>query len=317
MLYVTTRDIRDAYTAHRALTEDRAPDGGLFVPFRVPVFGNDQITSLKALSFGERIAQILGLFFPVQLTGWDVDFCIGRNPAKITGINHKVFIAENWHNPESDYAYIERSLYNRLCGDEAIGKTAPEWSKIAIRIAVLSGVLCELLCMENSDTFFPMDVAVDAGDVSALTAVWYVRQMGFPVATIICGCDENSPYSDLFRRGTIGNTASTAQLKANFERLVYTMLGENEAKRYLDASGSGRSYSVRADAQESFKSGTFSAVVGNSRIRSLIDSVRKTNAYTVDACTAIAFGALQDFRATNRENRHTLLIADRSPEIPL
>ena len=38
MLYVTTRNNRDAYTARRALTENRGPDGGFFVPFREPVF---------------------------------------------------------------------------------------------------------------------------------------------------------------------------------------------------------------------------------------------------------------------------------------
>lgn len=306
MLYVTTRDTRDAYTAHRALTENCAPDGGLFVPFRMPFFENDQICSLRELSLGERIAQVFGLFFPVQLSGWDVDFCIGRNPLKITAINHKIFVAETWHNPESNYAYIERNLYHKLCGDNR--KTPSEWSKIAIRIAVLCGVFCELLCLEDSDAFCPMDVAVDAGDISAFTAVWYVRQMGFPISTIICGCDENTPYSDLFRRGFLGST------QTNLERLVYTMLGEAETKRYLDISSCAKSYAVQQDSQEILKNSIFSAVVGNARIHSLIEGIKKTNAYTVDARTAIAFGALQDFRATNR-NRYALLIADRSPAI--
>ena len=38
MLYVTTRNDQEVYTAQRALREGRGPDGGFYVPFRDPVF---------------------------------------------------------------------------------------------------------------------------------------------------------------------------------------------------------------------------------------------------------------------------------------
>ncbi len=38
MLYITTRNLHDAYTAHRAITSERCPNGGCFVPFRLPYF---------------------------------------------------------------------------------------------------------------------------------------------------------------------------------------------------------------------------------------------------------------------------------------
>ena len=47
MLYVTTRNNRDAYTAQRVLRENRGPDGGLYVPFREPVFSREEIDALK------------------------------------------------------------------------------------------------------------------------------------------------------------------------------------------------------------------------------------------------------------------------------
>ena len=51
MLYVTTRNNRDAYTAQRVLRENRGPDGGLYVPFREPVFSREEIDALKEKSF--------------------------------------------------------------------------------------------------------------------------------------------------------------------------------------------------------------------------------------------------------------------------
>ena len=38
MLYITTRNNYDAFTAYRTLGEGRGPDGGLFVPFQMPHF---------------------------------------------------------------------------------------------------------------------------------------------------------------------------------------------------------------------------------------------------------------------------------------
>ena len=79
MLYATTRSKTDTYTAHRTLFEDRAPDGGFFVPFRMP---NVDIQSLKENSFSEAVAEILNVFFSTGITAWDVDCCIGKSAAK-------------------------------------------------------------------------------------------------------------------------------------------------------------------------------------------------------------------------------------------
>ena len=46
VLYVTTRSKHDAYTAARTMNLDRGPDGGLFIPFRLPQFSLEQIAEL-------------------------------------------------------------------------------------------------------------------------------------------------------------------------------------------------------------------------------------------------------------------------------
>ena len=63
MLYVTTRNHRDSYTAQRALTEQRGPDGGLYIPFRVEPFSQSEIESMAALTFNQRLAMMLNYLF--------------------------------------------------------------------------------------------------------------------------------------------------------------------------------------------------------------------------------------------------------------
>ncbi len=81
MLYVTTRNNRDAYTAQRVLRENRGPDGGLYVPFREPVFSREEIDALKEKSFHQCVAEVLNRLFITKLTRWDVEFCVRQHPS--------------------------------------------------------------------------------------------------------------------------------------------------------------------------------------------------------------------------------------------
>ena len=50
MLYVTTRNDGDQYPALRTLGQDRGPDGGAYVPFRLPFFTPEEVENLRELS---------------------------------------------------------------------------------------------------------------------------------------------------------------------------------------------------------------------------------------------------------------------------
>ena len=67
MLYVTTRNDQEVYTAQRALRECRGPDGGLYVPFRDPVFSKEDIAALREKSFNRCVADVLNVLFQTKL----------------------------------------------------------------------------------------------------------------------------------------------------------------------------------------------------------------------------------------------------------
>lgn len=316
MLYVSTRNRAEVYTAHRALHENLAPDGGKFVPFQLTAFEKDEIAQFKEKSFGETVAHILNLFFSARLNGWDVDFCIGRNPVKLISIGRRTVVGELWHNPVAAYTYVEKSLYTKLTGKT---QTPTEWAQIAIRLAVLFGLYGEL----SRAGIESVDIAVAAGDFSVPMAAWYARQMGLPVGTIICSTNENSAPWDLIHRGEF-NTGTTV-LKTDLpdldiahpvglERLIYGTLGDEEVKRYLAVSAKGGVYHIaEMDVLATLSHKLYACVVGTKRVDSVISSVYRTNDYIMDPYTALSYGGLQDYRARTGENRTTLLLAERSP----
>ena len=63
MLYISSRSKNDSFTAHRVLHNEMAPDGGVFVPFRLPTLDAEQIARLREQSFCKTVSDILNIFF--------------------------------------------------------------------------------------------------------------------------------------------------------------------------------------------------------------------------------------------------------------
>lgn len=322
MLYVTTRSRNDAFTAHRTMMYDRAPDGGLFVPMRLPRFERSQIRDLAKKSFGQNVADILNLFLSAKISGWDVDMAIGRRPVRFQSMNHKLLVAELWNDMDQTFSRRLRALAERIHPDrECIGPHT-DWMDISIRIAMLFGMFGELIRTEQACADRPLNIAVSIGNFAAPMAAWYGRQMGLPIGTIICGCNENSAVWDLLHHGEM-NTDVLAEDTAtpecdyavppDLERLICGCCGHEETMQFLWSCVEGGSYAPPSDAYKAIRQGMFAAVVSGVRLETIIPSVYRTNQYILDPYAALAYGAMSDYRARTGSGETVLLLSEKSP----
>ena len=314
MLYITTRGNKDAYTAYRALMENSAPDGGQYIPYVMPDFDANEIESLASKTFGETVAQILCKFFSTKLTGWDVDFTIGRNAVKLVSMNHRIGIAELWHNPEGSFSYIVESLYKKICGEYPPAAAPSNWTKIAVRIAVLFGLYGEFLRSGTIDKEQLFDLSVPADDFSGVMAAWYARKFGLPIDKIICTCDENSGLWDFINRGTFVFSDENTVITTGIERLIHGTLGFDEANLFCEKYSAKRSYN--ADEEEQLpliNQGLYCVVTGVNRGESIVNSIYRSNNYIIDPETALCYGGVQDYRAKVGDSKLTMLLAERTP----
>ena len=322
MLYVTTTEKNDAYTAARTYLEDRGPGGGLFLPRQLPVFTQEELSALVKESFGDRIAKILNVFFSTKLTGWDVDSGIGRCPVKAATMSHRIFLLELWQNLDGSYEKLEKILAEKIRNDGNMDVSVSSWLRIAIRIALLFASYAELVRSKALEWETPVDVSVVSGDLSAVMTLWYARQMGFPVDNIICSCNENCALWDLLNHGelktdtqTIHTTTPLADvgLPIELERMIYSALGWDGAKEFLRICRDKGIYVPPAEEFDRLRNGLFTAVVSRARVDVLISSVYRTNSYLIGPYTALAYGGLTDYRAKTGESRTALILAERSP----
>lgn len=309
MLYLTTRDKLDAFTAVHALREDRAKCGGFYVPYRLPTFSKEEILALQSLSFGQRIAKMLNCFFNASLTGADVEFAIGRRPVRVAAMSHKIAVLEAWHNHDGDFDFLVAKLYRLIAKEAPKISGATTWFRIAVRIAVLFAAFADLLKTDIVSFSRPVDVSAAVGDFISPMAIWYARKMGLPIVNIVVSCSENSAVWDFLNNGILSGTEMPA-----VEILLFERFGFHLTQSFVQCSLCGKSFSISEDKLEILRRGMFCAVVRQHRIESIIQNQFNTSQYRMDQNTAAGFGGLQDYRATQSETRAALILSDKNPQ---
>lgn len=307
MLYLTTRDRFDTFTAFHAIKHDAAANGGLFVPFKMPKI---DMAELADKSYGDCVAYVLNLLFSTRLTGRQVEFSIGRTPVRIKTAHQRTVIAELHRNLDGSYAKMEKRLADKICGCFNTEEVTTSWVAIAIRIATLFGVFAEMYKQGVTDAI--IDIALPCGDFRLPIAAWYGREMGLPIGNIICACGQDSGVWDLLRHGQMRTSVPEAAF-TELERLIYGTLGSEQAVNYHNICEKGSTYTLEKEDADKVSKGFFCAVVSDDRIENAVSSVYRTNSCVLEKGSAVSYSGLMDYRAKTGESRTALLLADCNP----
>lgn len=320
MLYVTTRSNSETYTAYRALTENRAPDGGFYIPMRMPRFDREQMESLAKRPFGQCVADVLNLLFGSRLTAFDIDFSIGRCPVRLANLSHRISVAETWHNLDWDFERMVRILFDKVSGLKDARPT--DWFRIALRIGVLFGFFGKLMRKDMAGIKQPVDVAVLSGDFSAPMAAWYARSWGLPIGNIILCCNDNNTPWELIHHGEMRTNMVALEtstpdgdyaVPTDLERFVHECGGHREVNRFVELVRAGRMYIPSDFVYENMQKSIYASVVGQGRVASAIPNVYRTHDYVLDHYGALVYSGLLDYRAGTGESRTALILSDRGP----
>lgn len=326
MLYVTTRIERDAFTAHRALTENRGPLGGFYLPMRLPRYDEARVLEMGEKSFSRNMADVINALFGTELDSWGVEFAIGRYPVKLVRLSGRETVVETWHNPLWRFERLARGIEKAIRQSDQISQTPSDWLMIASRIAVLFGVFGDLIHAGEVSFDKPMDVAVPSGNFSAVMSAWYAREWGLPIGNIICCCNENGSLWNLLHKGEIRTDAVAVRTNTpdcdytvppDLERLIFSTLGPAETRRFCETCRRGGTFYLEQYQTERLRKGIHVSVVGSGRMESAIPQLYKTCGYIADPCTALVHSGLTDYRSRTGEGRAALILSEESPAYSL
>ncbi len=322
MLYVTTRTKDDVFTANRALSESRGPNGGFFVPMRLQSVEPEILRRLPEKSFSSNVAEIVNLLFNTQLDGWGIEFAIGRYPVRIVRVGSRNLVAETWHNPMWKFERLARGVEKAVRQSDQISRIPTDWLMIGARIAVLFGLFGQMIRDSFLEAGGVVDIAVPCGNFSAPMAAWYARQMGLPIGNIIVCCNENSGAWNLLHKGEVRTDAAEIATETplcdyavppDLERLIFSCLGREAALKFSQVCTKGGSYYLEPLEQEQLRRGIYASVVSQKRMENTLCNRFATHGYICDPYTALCFSGVSDYRAATGEGRQVLIVSEYAP----
>ena len=123
MMYQSTRDSsHKKYTAAEVIKMGLAPDGGLFIPERIPVLTFEEITGLCNDSYPIRAAKILGKFltdytYDELLSDCEAAYAESSFPggaAPLVHVHDNIYSLELWHGPTAAFKDMALQIMPRL-----------------------------------------------------------------------------------------------------------------------------------------------------------------------------------------------------------
>lgn len=312
MRYMTTRADQETDAIMEVLSSSVAPDGGLYIPCSVSAYTHADLESFVQLGFAETVAKILNQFFSAQLNGWDIEFCLGRNPIKYTNPGRKVLAVQTWHNPGGSYRFAVEEIYKLLRKD--LAGACCGWAKVAISTAIMFGVYTELRRCDAISCGDVFDISVRAGDFTQPVAALYCKKMGMPIGKIIICTTENSAIWDLVNHAQFGTSLLKPEQKIGMERLICGIYGHEETLKYKAACDRHGVYSLPEEDADKIGDSIFAAVIGTMRIGTIASSVQRTSGCRLNMDAAVCYAGIQDYRAKTGQGSVAILFSHVNPE---
>ena len=288
------------------MTKERGECGGFYIPLRFPEISAEVRKAFHFQSFDQRIAEILNLFFRTDLKGRELELAVGKLPIRIAAMHHKIAILENWHNPEGSYSGFLKQLYS--CTAKENAGSPGTWFRIAVRIACLFAAFADMQRMEIT---VPIDIAMAGNCFEDITAAVYATKMGLPVGKVILARNDDDGIWELLHHGAL--EAENLPALAGLETVIFEILGPAEARKFAAACNGQETYRILEDQLSRLNRVLFCAVIRQPRTESIIHNIYHTNSYLMNSATAMAYGGLQDYRASHKETGPAWILSDRMP----
>ena len=169
----------------------------------------------------------------------------------------------------------------------------------------------------------PINVVVPTGNFGNILAAYYAKEMGLPIAKLICASNENKVLYDFFSSGTYDKnrefilTSSPSMdilISSNLERLIYHICGNDAGKcrtlmELLNRTGRYDITDAMKAKLDSFVGGTCDEETTLATIKNIFESC----GYLIDTHTAVAAGVYKSYRSKSGDRTPTVIASTASP----
>lgn len=168
-----------------------------------------------------------------------------------------------------------------------------------------------------------INVVVPTGNFGNILAAFYAKNMGLPIARLICASNENKVLYDFFQTGAYDKnrafmlTSSPSMdilISSNLERLIYRIAG-NDAERnaaFMAQLAANGVYEITPDMRSQL-SDFESGYATESDTAKMIQKLYDATGYIIDTHTAVAASVYDAYQKKSGDATKTVIASTASP----
>lgn len=169
-----------------------------------------------------------------------------------------------------------------------------------------------------------INVVVPTGNFGNILAAYYAKNMGVPIAKLICASNENKVLFDFFQTGVYDRkdrefklTTSPSMdilISSNLERLIYVIAGEDsdKTKELMEALKKDGTYTVSEDMKAKLSDFAAGYATEDETAEQIHDVYDKTG-YVMDTHTAVASYVCSRYEQSEKTGKKYLIASTASP----
>lgn len=168
-----------------------------------------------------------------------------------------------------------------------------------------------------------INVTVPTGNFGNILAAYYAKQMGVPIAKLICASNENKVLFDFFQTGVYDRnrefilTSSPSMdilISSNLERLIYTVAGGDSEKNkdLMEQLKEKGAYEITPEMREKL-SDFVGGFATEEETKEAIQTTYEKTGYVMDTHTAVAAYVCAQYRRESGDPRKCLVASTASP----
>ena len=228
-----------------------------------------------------------------------------------------------------------QSGVKRLFSDEALRAELAEkgyffssansinWGRVLPQIVYYVSAYCDLLRDGKLQPGQAVNVCVPTGNFGNILAAYYAGEMGVPIARLICASNANNVLTDFINTGvydrnrTFYNTMSPSMdilISSNLERMLFALTQDSgQVADYMEQLAACGRYQVSDRVREKLQRRFRGYYCGDRETQRVIRRLYEEHGYLIDTHTAVAFSALEQYRAETGDDTPCVVASTASP----
>lgn len=198
------------------------------------------------------------------------------------------------------------------------------WGRVLPQIVYYISAYCDLMRDGAIQAGNPINVCVPTGNFGNILAAYYAKQMGVPIAKLICASNSNNVLTDFLKTGvydrnrkfyTTMSPSMDILISSNLERLIFDLSGQDDelVRKYMNDLSENGTYTVSPTIRRKIETLFAAGYCDDEQTQKVIGQMWEKHHYLIDPHTAVAFDVLDQYRKESGDTTPTVVVSTASP----